>query len=404
MKPNPIKISVYKKISETQHNIIVKVKYNVREIAKLIGGAFVKNYVILIAGLLLLMVIIPLIAVIGNPNRINKVLEGDYFKILDVKTGQVFSVSGREYMYGALATEMPPTFHSEALKAQAIAAYTYSAYLREQETENPNPQLKGAHFAANPSEFIGYTTKEEAKARWGKNFKIYWKKITSAVDQVYGKIIVYEEKPIFAAYHAISGGTTEYASVVWGQGPEYLVPVKSDGDLLSPEYQFSLSIPKDEFISKIKEALPDTTLPDTPDKILGPIAKTNSGTVLTVKFGEQSLTGQQMRSIFSLRSANFDLTFSDDNFIFVTRGLGHGVGMSQYGADYLARQGQTYEQILTHYYKGVSIVDVTSLDLKFKFESSDDSSSYFQTSYHSEINSEYPSQSEDISSEQSLLQ
>lgn len=363
-----------------------------------------KNYVILIAGLLLLMVIVPLISVIGNPNQTNKALEGDYFKILDVKTGQVFSVSGREYLYGAVATEIPPTFHSEALKAQAIATYTYSTYLREKETESPNPQLKGAHFAANPSDFVGYTTKEAAKAKWGKNFKIYWNKITAAVDEVYGKIIAHEEKPIFAAYHAISGGTTEYASVVWGQGPEYLVPVRSDGDLLSPEYQFSQSISKDEFINKIKEALPDVILPDSPEKLIGPIAKTSSGTVLTVKFGEKSLTGQQMRSIFSLRSANFDLTYSDDKFTFVTRGLGHGVGMSQYGADYLARQGQTYEQILTHYYTGVSIANVTSLDLKFRFESSEGLSSSSQISFYSEVNSESLHQSEDTSSEQSFLQ
>ncbi len=328
-----------------------------------------KYYLALVCGLMILMVIVPILALIGDPNQTNKVLEGDYFKILDINTGQVITVNGREYMYGALATEMPPTFHLEALKAQALAAYTYSAYLRELETENPNPQLKGAHFAADLSDFWDYSTKEGAREKWDKNFRTYWKKITAAVDEVYGKIIAFDGKPIFAAYHAISGGTTEYASVVWGQGPDYLVPVRSDGDLLSPEYQYKKTIPKEDFLNKIRESLPGAALPDTPENLIGPIAKTSSGTVLTVKFGDKSLTGQQMRQLFALRSANFDLTFNGEYFEFLTRGLGHGVGMSQYGADYMARQGFSFEEIITHYYKGVSIVDITSLDLKFKFES-----------------------------------
>ena len=160
-------------------------------------------------------------------------------------------MSERDFIVGTVACEMYPTYHVEALKAQAVAAYTYYTNQRNRQIANPEASLQGADFDDVPSGFPLYYTQEGLKQRWGNNYDTYYTKITSAVDAVFGKLIMYENAPILAAYHAISFGNTENAEVVWGKEYAYLKAVPSPGDKLSPTFQSVVSFTSAEFSAAV---------------------------------------------------------------------------------------------------------------------------------------------------------
>lgn len=274
------------------------------------------------------------------------------FKILDQKTEEILVVPDREFLYGAVATEMLPSFQKEALKAQAVACYTHFCRLRAAERENPSSELMSADFSANPSGWKYYVTKGQMQSRWGEQFEESYQAIKEAVDAVYGEVLEYDGELITAAYHAISGGNTESSEDVFGGKVDYLISVPSPGDLLAPDYQTTAEFTAEEFENIAKEVWPDLSLEGEPNLWVGDAQKTDSGTVRSIQIGSKELSGQEVRTAFSLRSADFDLLYTQNRFLFTVRGYGHGVGMSQYGAQYMAQQGADYRQILNWYYPG----------------------------------------------------
>lgn len=279
------------------------------------------------------------------------------FRILNTDTNAIEEVAPRDFLIGSVAAEMYPSYHIEALKAQAVASYTYYTVQRNKQRDNPDSSLKGADFADKNSGLPIYFTNDQLKDRWGKNYDTYYKKISEAVDAVPGKLIVYNNEPIVAVFHAISSGMTEDAGVVWGASYPYLVPVASPGDKLSPSYQTTVTVKPDELSSKLKSADSGLTLNGEPSAWLGQIQTSSSGTVTQIEIGGNALTGSKVREALGLKSACFSVKYEDGCFHFTVLGYGHDVGMSQYGADYLARQGSSYEDILKYYYTGVSISD-----------------------------------------------
>ncbi len=330
-----------------------------------------KKHIWLFLAILVLMIALPAVSLIGpapspqahasekdkdnaqTPTTEKLKLEG--FKVLDKSSGKVLKVSEKDYVIGAVASEMPATFHTEALKAQVVAAHTYAVRLREQQREKPTEALKGADFEADPSNFQGFLTESAAKARFGENFDSYWKKISDAVESVYTEILVYEDQPIVAAYHSMSGGKTEAAENVWGNATAYLKPVDSEGDKLAPEYQSTASFPAADVKAALQKADSAVALGDDASKWFGEPTRSDSGTITSIPVGGKTWTGAQVRTALNLRSANFTVSYTDGNFTFTTLGYGHGVGLSQYGADYMARQGKTYKEILLHYYSGAAL-------------------------------------------------
>ncbi len=280
------------------------------------------------------------------------------FKVLNQETGKTKTYSAKEFAIGAIAAEMPPSFHEEALKAQGLAALTYAARLKLQNEEQKNDDLKGADFAIGDGSFTGFMTKEEMKERYGENFDTYYKKIEQAAQEICDKLIVYDSQPIVAAYHAISGGKTEAAQNVWQSAVDYLVPVDSVGDELSPDYEKSVTMSEEEVKEKLSAGIDGADFSSDPSGWITIVSRTESETVDEMTVGGAATTGKQVRSLLGLRSADFSVSYQNHSFTFTTKGYGHAVGMSQYGADYLARQGNTYEQIIQHYYTGVQIVDV----------------------------------------------
>ncbi len=279
----------------------------------------------------------------------------EVFRLLDTDTGVVYDVSEKDFVIGSVGAEMYPTYHTEALKAQAVASYTYYSVLRKRHRTNPDSALKGADFADTQSGYSVFYTTEQLKERWGKSFDTYYKKMSEAVNAVFGKLIQYDGEPITAVYHAISIGTTEDAAVMWGTSYPYLQPVASPGDKLSPAYQSTASFKPEELKSKLSK-IKDVTITGTPETWLGNDLQTSaSGTVTRLSVCKTALTGIQIREALGLRSASFSVKYTDGSFVFTVFGYGHNVGMSQYGADYLARQGMKYDEILHYYYTNVNI-------------------------------------------------
>lgn len=326
-----------------------------------------KRYLCLALALLICMLFLPLMAganLFSRPEgqSPSPAIPEDTFLLLDEADGKVLTVSAYDYLCGAVAAEMPPSFHTEALKAQAVAAYTGAYRKREQQKASPDPSLQGAYFTVNTAQKEGYIPKEQAQAQWGDSFSAAWERIEAAVKEVSGKLLVYEGEPILAVYHAISGGVTETAGVYWGNDVAYLQSVDSPGDTLAPEYQTQVSFGAADLQSALLTAFPDLALPEDTAAWFGEAQLSPAGTVTSIAVGNGTLSGRQIREALGLRSANFSILAADGVFTFTVKGYGHGVGMSQYGADYMARQGTKWQDILTHYYKGASILSVEEQD------------------------------------------
>lgn len=266
------------------------------------------------------------------------------FRLKDADTGEITKISAKDYIIGVVSAEMPALYHEEALKAQAVASYTFALYRKEENKD------KDYDITTSSSLDQAYITNEAAKEKWGDKYSVYSEKISNAVTSVLGQTVTYDGKCALTVYTAISGGKTEAAKNIWGKDISYLTPVESIGDLLSPDYLSTASFTEAQIIEKIPE------LKDIPYKnwFLSP-QYSDSGTVLNMKFGDKTIEGSKIRDCLSLKSANFDVVFENNTFNFNVRGYGHLVGMSQYGANYMALQGSTYTEILKWYYKGCEI-------------------------------------------------
>lgn len=318
--------------------------------------------------LVLLILIIPCFALFGGkirdnppvPPKSSKLDEADletnnFYIIKDAKSGEIFKLSPSDYIKGVVAAEMPIDFHSEALKAQAVAAHTYALLQIANELENPTPELDGAYLSTDYEKFQAYVSVDELRSKWGDNYDLNYKKLSEAVDAVIDEVITFNDAPIAAAFHSVSGGITESAKNVWGNEISYLAPVKSDGDELSPSFESSVTLTEKEVSHALLQSFPEIKFSKDRGKWFEILKKTDSGTISEIKVGSISTTGIKIREILKLKSANFTVEYENPDFTFKTFGYGHGVGMSQYGADYMARQGATAKEILLHYYSGVTI-------------------------------------------------
>lgn len=321
-----------------------------------------KKYLILALTVALSLIICPLgvYTVSGFPleenlNREDNHISSDsLIKVFKADTGKVTELNFRDYIIGVVAAEMPAEFHPEALSALAAAAATLA---RKSILEGEDSTLSGAVISTDPKIHQAYMTTEEMHEKWGSDFEKYYNKIAEATDKSLGYSITYEGELITAAYHAMSTGITESAENVWSGNLPYLVEVKSEGDCLSPKYETVCEIPVDEFREKLVSE--GSVFSDDVNSWVKNALYTKAGTLKSVTIGEKSYQGDELREIFSLRSAAIGITVTDTEVIFSVKGYGHGVGMSQYGADYYARQGMTWQEIIKHYYTGVEIESTT---------------------------------------------
>ncbi len=277
-------------------------------------------------------------------------------KVLHTKTGSVENLNLDEYLYGVVSAEMPASFEKEALKAQSIVARTYTIYKIIHNA--------GKHQEADICDDSGccqaWISKEDRLNKWDeKERESNWNKIVSAVKETKGKIITYNGEPINAFFHSNSGGSTEAPINVWGgSGYPYLQTVQTSGEEAYTQYKSEVNMQKQELIDKIKSKYQDFSINFEEENAIQILEYTKGNRVKTIKIGNKNLSGVEVRSIFGLKSANFEVEIDGDNIIFSVIGYGHGVGMSQTGADSLAKQGKNCEEIITHFYIGVEIIDL----------------------------------------------
>lgn len=277
-------------------------------------------------------------------------------KVLHTKTNNVEEINLDEYLYGVVSAEMPASFEEEALKAQSIVARTYTIYKIVHNLGKHN----SADICDDSTCCQAWISKEDRLNKWDENEReSNWNKIMQAVNETKGKIITYNGEPINAFFHSNSGGNTEAPVNVWGgTGYPYLQTVQTSGEDAYTQYKSEVIISKEELVNKMKEKYEDFLIDYNEENSIKIIEYTEGNRVKTIKIGNKNLSGVEVRSIFSLKSANFEVNIEENNIKFSVIGYGHGVGMSQTGADSLAKQGKNCEEIITHFYTGVSIVDL----------------------------------------------
>lgn len=280
-------------------------------------------------------------------------------KLLHKKTGEVEEVELDKYLCHVVSAEMPADFELEALKAQAIVARTYTIY------KVKNKKHENSDICDDSTCCQAWVSKEDRLARWEESKReSNWQKIEQCVNETKGKIITYQNEPINAFFHSNSGGTTELPVNVWGgSGLPYLQVVETAGEEGYSQYASEVELTKDELITKLKEKYEDIQIDfgTTTNEDIKILEYTDGNRVKTVKFGNHEISGVEARSIFGLKSTNFEITKEADKIKFVVKGYGHGVGMSQTGADTMAKQGSNYEEIINHFYIGVEIKEINSL-------------------------------------------
>lgn len=267
--------------------------------------------------------------------------------VMRSETEQVEDVDLEKYVAGVVASEMPADFEEEALKAQALTARTFIVnHLIHQ--DNPDDS-----DVTDTVQHQVYNNEEDLRKQWGKDFNWKMDKITEAVAATDGEIITYDNDPITPAFFSTSNGYTENSEDYWDNELPYLRSVKSEWDEDSPKFLDQEVFP----IGQVEEAL-NIDLPHS-EAIPMEMNRTDSNRVSEFTIGDSSFSGREVREQLDLSSSDFTVEQKNDHLIFTTKGFGHGIGMSQYGANGMAKKGKSYQDIVEHYYKDIEVSSVS---------------------------------------------
>lgn len=251
--------------------------------------------------------------------------------------GSVINLNMTDYLIGVVSSEMPASFNFEALKAQSVLARTYA--------------LKAKQTGKKLTDTVStqsYIDIDQMKNKWGNSFNTYYNKIKNAVENTNGEYLSYNGNYIEALYHSTNNGKTESSLDVFGNYYPYLISVSSDYDKNASSYLRTISMPLDTISNKLGLSLNN-------DSVISILSYTDGGNIKEININGNNFSGKKVRELLGLRSADFDISISDNNANITTRGYGHGVGMSQYGANGMANAGYSYKDILSHYYPGTTL-------------------------------------------------
>ena len=267
----------------------------------------------------------------------------------------VETVTMSDWLPGVVAGEMPALFEEEALKAQAVAARTYIMYSMCRE----KPAHPEADVCDDPACCKAHSTDEALREKWGESYEENMARVLEAVRSTDGEYMSYGGEVIQAVFHSSSSGRTEDSAAIW-QAEPYLVSVESPETAEDvPNYVTSVTVSPEDFREAVLTVHPEAEFGEDPAFWLGAAVHDASGRVESVDIGGTQVPGTELRTIFKLRSTAFTLDYTAEGFLFTVTGYGHGVGMSQYGANVMAEDGADYEEILTHYYPGAELTRAT---------------------------------------------
>ena len=293
--------------------------------------------------LLIAIVVLSIFAVVSSPSPKKTASfnteENISVTIKDADNNEEKTLDLEEYIIGVVAGEMPASFEVEALKAQAIAARSYAL-------SKMNSSTTSYDLLTDVTNQV-YITKEEMQEKWGLDYEYYYNRIKDAVLKTKDMVMEYDGNVISAYYFVMSNGATEDVSLVFGESKDYLQSVDSSWDENVKNFIVTTTFTKEEFCNKLSISCENITI----DKINR--SKTNR--VDKIVINNKEFKGTTFRSLLGLRSTDFTISINDDVTI-TTKGYGHGVGMSQYGANEMAKTGADYTEILKHYYKDIDIV------------------------------------------------
>lgn len=253
-----------------------------------------------------------------------------------------------EYLVGVVAAEMPALYEEEALKAQAVAARTYILNKKKKEI----PEHKGADICSSSAHCKAYEETNALKEKWGGDFDKNLEKIKRAVKETENLLITYDGTPIEAYFFALSNGKTDSSEDIWGGVLPYLKSVDSSFDKEAENFSETKNFTLQDFNKRLG-------FPENNPLSFSVLEKTKGGRIKSIKINGKTFSGGEIRTLLSLSSADFDIKKKDDEISITTKGKGHGVGMSQFGANCLAKSGKNFSEILLHYYKGCKIEDFT---------------------------------------------
>ena len=268
--------------------------------------------------------------------------------------GEVQTLSLQDYLTAVVRAEMPADFSAEALKAQAVAARSYTLYQLSHAEKSKH--ASGAALCGDSTCCQAYISEEKARENWGAQAEEKLRKTAAAVRDTDGVVALYDGEPILAAFHSSAAGATEDAALAWSASVPYLKSVTSPETAETvPRYRTETRFSAGEFRTLFLAAHPESDFPKAAEDYVRSIERDEAGYVASCEIGGVRVRGTEVRRIFSLRSACFTVSAEDGELVFLTEGYGHGVGMSQYGAELMAQQGQDFRSILTHYYAGVEL-------------------------------------------------
>ena len=294
--------------------------------------------------LIVVIIILSIVAILSSPKK-NETASFNNEKIevtiKDVAKDKETTLDLEEYIIGVVAGEMPASFEVDALKAQAIAARSYAL-------SKINSTTTSYDLVTDITNQV-YLTKEQMQEKWGSDYEYYYERIKDAVDETNNLVMEYGGNVISAYYFAMSNGYTEDASLVFGEDRDYLESVDSTWDKNVKNFLVTTTFSKEEFCEKLDIDCSNITIEN--------IVRSSTNRVNFITINDEEFKGTEIRSLLNLRSTDFDINITDEVTI-TTKGYGHGVGMSQYGANEMAKEGYTYEEILKYYYKDIDIVKI----------------------------------------------
>lgn len=288
---------------------------------------------------------------------------GPKIKVFVTKENKIKEMYLEEYVRGVISAEMPVSFDIEALKSQAIAARTFAVAKMSAFGGPGCPNHPGADICSEVH-CQAWMSKEQRLKRWNaSDAPKYWEKITQAVNETKGLILTYQGKLAEAVkYHSTSGGKTENSVYAFGYEKPYLVSVEGPKEEEAPKYKSTVVMKKSEFIKRMKELNSSIKISESNlSSQIKIVARTDGDRVKVINIGDKSFTGIDIRWAMNLNSANFTVKVDSKNVIFEVKGYGHGVGMSQWGANIMGKSGKKYDEILKHYYKGIEIKKIEEI-------------------------------------------
>jgi stage II sporulation protein D len=283
--------------------------------------------------------------------------------IFDTALGKSVEMGLEDYVLHTLAGEMPAGYEPEALKAQAVAIRSYALWKSRAYGGGGCAMAKDADLCTSSSHCAAFASDEKMRKNFGTQYEEKLAKLRLAVEETQGLCCAYEGEAIQALFHSSSGGQTEDSAAVFAQALPYLSSVKSPGEEQERDFRSSLTLKNEELAQKLNAAFPGAKLEAA--KLQGQIeilGRSASGRVLTLRLGEKQASGKALRGALGLKSTNFTLKFGSGELRFEVLGFGHGVGLSQTGAEAMAKSGAGFREILSHYYQGVEILPLSKLE------------------------------------------